>query len=159
MVKSDLGFLQLTHRTWGPTWPGMLFTQAGGAAGLRLGETLRTIAAHPLPEARYFLTFVLIEALLASHGDVGVHSAVDRVWNCVVSDNYFEIEPIRLSDGRIISFDNAAGDSGDWEAPVITAVLRADAGQRATALEEVVEDVMAHRHNMTLADRIKLAES
>ena len=139
-------------------WNGMQFQHLGGAAALRLGETLRTIAAHPFPEVRYFLTFVLIEALLSSHGDVGVHNAIDRVWTWVVCDNYCEVQPIRSADGRILGFDNDAGDSGDWEEPSIKAVLQTDAGKRAVALEEVLEDVIAHRHKMTMAHRIKLSE-
>lgn len=158
MSSADLACLMLTQRNWGATWPGMQFQHLGGAAALRLGETLRTIAAHPFPEVRYFLTFVLIEALLSSHGDVGVHNAIDRVWTWVVCDNYCEVQPTRSADGRVLGFNNDAGDSGDWEEPSIKAVLKPDAGQRAVALEEVLQDVIAHRHNMTVAHRIKLSE-
>lgn len=101
---------------------------------------------------------MLIEALLSSHGDVGVHSAIDRVWSWVVCGDYVGVESVWSADGRVLGFNNDAGDSGDWEESSIKAVLKPDAGQRAVALEEVLQDVIAHRHNMTVAHCIKLSE-
>ena len=121
---------------------GSRFGVFGVVPAIRLGDAIRLIAPHPLPQARFLLLLVLISALQGDASDPAVHETVDLVWDLIAADDWADVRAHYDLDGGIVGFSQGVVESESLADEIYAAVMIDDVSTRAEVIESVLDDVL-----------------
>lgn len=121
---------------------GSRFGVCGVVPAIRLGDAIRLIATHPLPQARFLLLLVLISFLRDDASDPAVHDAVDLIWDLIAADDWADVRAHHDLAGGIVGFSQGVVESESWADEICAAVMVDNVSARAELIEHVLDDVL-----------------